>query len=280
MTRARITLRRQMKSKLLAAPYIAWMAIFIIVPLAVVAWFAFTDPTTGQLTLVNIKEIKTYLPTFADSLWLAALSALICLVIGYPVAYAVANMSPSRQRVMILLIMLPMCMSFLLRTLALVSILEDTGLINRMLSALGFGTVKLIRTPGAVVLGMVYNYLPYMILPLYSVLTKINKSHIEAAQDLGCGGGHVLTKVILPLSVPGIISGVTMVFVPAVSTFYISKKLGGTGTAMVGDIIESQFKASYNMNAGAAMSLGLMLIIFLCMWIMNKFTDSEEVSLI
>jgi spermidine/putrescine transport system permease protein len=176
--------------------------------------------------------------------------------------------------------MLPMCMSFLLRTLALVAFLEDTGLINNALASLGLGRVRLIRTPGAVVLGMVYNYLPYMILPLYSVLTKINPNLIEAAQDLGCSGRNVFSKVVLPLSVPGIISGVTMVFVPAVSTFYISKKLGGTGTAMIGDIIESQFKASYNMNVGAAMSLGLMVLIFLCMWIMNIFTDSEEVSLI
>ncbi len=268
-----------MKSKLLAAPYIAWMAIFIIVPLAVVAYFAFTDGS-GAFTLANFKDIKAYLPTFADSLWLAAISTLICLVIGYPVAYAIANMAPARQRALILLVMLPMCMSFLLRTLALVAFLEDTGLINNALASLGLGRVRLIRTPGAVVLGMVYNYLPYMILPLYSVLTKINPNLIEAAQDLGCSGRNVFSKVVLPLSVPGIISGVTMVFVPAVSTFYISKKLGGTGTAMIGDIIESQFKASYNMNVGAAMSLGLMVLIFLCMWIMNIFTDSEEVSLI
>ena len=149
-----------------------------------------------------------------------------------------------------------------------------------MLLSLGLKRVTLIRTHGAVIFGMVYNYLPYMILPLYSVLAKINPRLIEAAQDLGCSGRLVLAKVILPLSVPGIVSGVTMVFVPAVSTFYISKKLGGTGTAMIGDIIESQFKASYDLNVGAAMSLGLMVIIFLCMWVMNKFTDSEEVDLI
>ena len=180
---------------------------------------------------------------------------------------------------MILLVMLPMCMSFLLRTMALVAILEDTGLLNQLFQALGFGPVTLMRTPAAVVLGMVYNYLPYMILPLYSVLVKINPSVIEAAQDLGCSSGKVLTRVMLPLSLPGIVSGVTMVFVPAVSTFYISKKLGGTGTAMIGDIIESQFKTTYNINVGAAMSLCLMVIIFICMGIMNRFTDSDDVSL-
>ena len=181
---------------------------------------------------------------------------------------------------MTLLLLLPMCTSFLLRTLALVSLLEDTGVINRLLGLIGIGPVTLLRTPAAVIFGMVYNYLPYMILPLYSVLIKINPSLVEAAQDLGCNGFQVLTKVYMPLSVPGIISGVTMVFVPAVSTFYISKKLGGTGTAMIGDVIESQFKSSYNFNVGAAMSLGLMIIVFICMGIMNKFTDNDEVALV
>lgn len=279
MKRGRKSLRQRMKTKFLASPYIVWMIIFIVIPLTVVAYFAFTD-ANGQFTLANIKEIEAYLPTFADSLWIAAISALLCLLIGYPVAYVIAHASPAKQRILILLLMLPMCMSFLLRTLALVAILEDTGIINRMLLSLGLKRVTLIRTHGAVIFGMVYNYLPYMILPLYSVLAKINPRLIEAAQDLGCSGRLVLAKVILPLSVPGIVSGVTMVFVPAVSTFYISKKLGGTGTAMIGDIIESQFKASYDLNVGAAMSLGLMVIIFLCMWVMNKFTDSEEVDLI
>ena len=268
-----------MKSKWFASPYIVWMVLFILSPLGVCAYFAFTDIHTGRFTLDNIKAIGAYLPTFVDSLWLAAISAVICLVLGYPVAYAIANAKPSRQRFMILLVMLPMCMSFLLRTMALVAILEDTGLLNQLFQALGFGPVTLMRTPAAVVLGMVYNYLPYMILPLYSVLVKINPSVIEAAQDLGCSSGKVLTRVMLPLSLPGIVSGVTMVFVPAVSTFYISKKLGGTGTAMIGDIIESQFKTTYNINVGAAMSLCLMVIIFICMGIMNRFTDSDDVSL-
>ena len=187
-----------MKSKWFASPYIVWMVLFILIPLGACAYFAFTDIHTGQFTLDNIKAIGAYLPTFVDSLWLAAISAVICLVLGYPVAYAIANAKPSRQRFMILLVMLPMCMSFLLRTMALVAILEDTGLLNQLFQALGFGPVTLMRTPAAVVLGMVYNYLPYMILPLYSVLVKINPSVIEAAQDLGCSSGKVLTRVMLP----------------------------------------------------------------------------------
>ncbi len=268
------------RAKLLAAPYILWMALFTIIPLAVVFYFAFTDNATGQFTFSNITGLKQYLPTFADSLWLAIISAACCLVIGYPMTYAIAHASPAAQRIMTLLLLLPMCTSFLLRTLALVAMLEDTGVINQLLGIFGIGPVTMLRTPTAVVFGMVYNYLPYMILPLYSVLVKINPALVEAAQDLGCNGFQVLSKVYLPLSIPGIISGVTMVFVPAVSTFYISKKLGGTGTAMIGDVIESQFKASYNFNVGAAMSLCLMVIVFICMGIMNKFTDNDEVTLV
>ena len=172
--------------------------------------------------------------------------------------------------------MLPMCMSFLLRTLAWVAMLEDTGILNQLLGSLGIGPLPLIRTNGAVILGMVYNYLPYMILPLYTVIMKIDPRLIEAAQDLGCNGRQVFAQVTLPLSVPGIISGLTMVFVPAVSTFYISQKLGSTGTTMIGDVIESQFKTAYNPNLGAALSLVMMVLIFLCIGFMNRFTDQEE----
>ncbi len=269
-----------MKAKILAVPYMIWMAIFTVAPLLVVAYFAFTNRATGEFTLANLNAIKNYLPTFIDSLWLAAISALLCLIIGYPVAYTIAHAKPSTQRLLVLLVMLPMCMSFLLRTLALVAILEDTGIVNKLLGVFGIGPFKLIRTHSAVVLGMVYNYLPYMILPLYSVLTKLSPRLIEAAHDLGCSGVRIFTRIYLPLTLPGIISGITMVFVPAVSTFYISKKLGGTGTAMVGDIIESQFKATYDMNVGAAMSLGLMVIVLISMSIISRFTNDGEVDLI
>ena len=267
------------KAKLLATPYLVWMVIFIVVPLGVVVYFAFTGDD-GKFTLSNLGEITTYLPTFFDSLSLAAVSAVICLLIGYPSAYVIAKAPANRQRFLIMLIMLPMCMSFLLRTLALVAMLEDQGIINNLLWSLGLNRVSLIRRPAAVILGMVYNYLPYMIMPLHSVLVKMDSRLIEASQDLGCNGFKVFSKVILPMSVPGIISGVTMVFVPAVSTFYISKKLGGTSTAMIGDIIESQFKTSYNLNVGAAMSLVLMVIVLICMGIMNKFTGDGEVDLL
>ncbi len=265
-----------MKNKLVSAPYLVWMMIFIIIPLGIVVYFAFTDSITGSFTFNNIAKISNYLPIFLNSIWLALIAAVICLIIGYPVALFIAHSKPSTQRFLILLVMLPMCMSFLLRTLAWVALLEDTGIINSFLRKIGIGPLPLIRTNGAVILGMVYNYLPYMILPLYTVIIKINPLLIEAAQDLGCDGAAVFRKVTLPLSTPGIISGFTMVFVPAVSTFYISKKLGTPSTALIGDVIEAQFKAAYNPNLGAALSLILMILIFICMGVMNKFSYEDE----
>ena len=265
-----------MKNKLLAAPYIVWMALFIVVPLGIVVYYAVTDSITGQFTFANITGMGAYLSIFLRSIWLSLFAALICLVIGYPVAYFISQCSPSTQRFLQMLIMLPMCMSFLLRTLAWVAMLEDTGIFNTFLSHLGIAPLPLIRTSGAVILGMVYNYLPYMILPLLSVMSKLDPRLIEAAADLGCPPSKVFSKVILPLSYPGILSGLTMVFVPAVSTFYISQKLGSTGTTLIGDVIESQFKTAYNPNLGAAMSLVLMILIFLCVSIMNRFGESGD----
>lgn len=267
-----------MKNRLLSGPYLVWMAIFTIVPLLIVAYFAFTDFETGRFTLDNIISMGGYMPIFLRSIWLAALSSVICLVLGYPVAWCIAQAPATRQRFLYMLVMLPMCISFLLRTLAWVALLEDTGIINSFLGKLGISPLPLIRNSGAVILGMVYNYLPYMIMPLYTVIMKIDPRLIEAAQDLGCDGSQVFRKVTLPLSVPGIVSGVTMVFVPAVSTFYISQKLGSSGTTLIGDVIESQFKTAYNPNLGAAMSLVLMVLIFVCIGIMNRFTgDDDEV---
>ena len=265
-----------MKSKCLAAPYIVWMVLFTLIPLGIVFYYALTDSMTGQFTLANLASIGTYLPIFLRSIWLSLFASLICLVIGYPVAYFIAQCKPLTQRFLEMLIMLPMCMSFLLRTLAWVAMLEDTGIINNFIRAIGLNPLPLIRTNGAVILGMVYNYLPYMILPLYTVIMKIDSRLIEAARDLGCTPSQVFTKVILPLSGPGILSGVTMVFVPAVSTFYISQKLGSTGTTLIGDVIESQFKTAYNPNLGAAMSLILMVLIFICVSIMNHFGENED----
>ena len=265
-----------MKNKLLAAPYIVWMVLFTLIPLGIVFYYALTDSMTGQFTLANLASIGTYLPIFLRSIWLSLFASLICLVIGYPVAYFIAQCRPLTQRFLEMLIMLPMCMSFLLRTLAWVAMLEDTGIINNFIRAVRLNPLPLIRTNGAVILGMVYNYLPYMILPLYTVIMKIDRRLIEAASDLGCTPSQVFTKVILPLSGPGILSGLTMVFVPAVSTFYISQKLGSTGTTLIGDVIESQFKTAYNPNLGAAMSLILMVLIFVCVSIMNRFGENED----
>ena len=253
------------------------MALFTIVPLAIVAYFAFTDSQTGEFTIKNIANLGNYMPILIKSIWLALISSLICLVIGYPVAYYIAGCKETTQRFLYMLVMLPMCISFLLRTLAWVALTEDTGIINNIITALGMEPLPLIRNNGAVVLGMVYNYLPYMIMPLYTVIMKIDRRLIEAAEDLGCNGANVFKRVILPLSVPGIISGFTMVFVPAVSTFYISQKLGSSGTTLIGDVIESQFKTAYNPNLGAALSLVLMVMIFVCIGVMNRFSDDEEV---
>lgn len=262
----------------LTIPYVIWMAVFILIPLGVVMFYALTDPATGLFSLDNLSKIFTgaFPRIFLRSVWYSLVASLICLVIGYPVAYFIARQRPGVQRFLYLLVMLPMCMSFLLRTLAWVGLLRDTGIINQFLGLFGIGPLPLIRTTGAVILGMVYNYLPYMIMPLYTVIVKLDPRLIEAAQDLGCDSFQVFRRVILPLSVPGIVSGITMVFVPAVSTFYISQKLGGTNNTMIGDVIELQFKGSLNRNFGAAMSLVLMLLVFVSIWLMNRFTDDEE----
>ena len=269
-----------MKTKSLAAPYLVWMILFTVVPLGIVVWYALTDSVTGAFTLSNLARVGTYTPIFIKSVWLAMLSAIICLAVGYPVAYFIAGTGARAQRILYMLLMLPMCMSFLLRTLAWVALLEDTGIINNAIRAMGLRPLPLIRNDAAVVLGMVYNYLPYMIMPLYTVLIKMDDRLIEAAEDLGCRPAQVFGRVILPLSVPGIISGVTMVFVPAVSTFYISQKMGSSGTTLIGDVIESQFKAAYNPNLGAALSLILMALVLLCVAVMNRFSDGEEVATI
>ena len=263
-------------SKLLSAPYSIWVTVFIVLPMLLVAWFAFTDGE-GNFTLENLLSVGQYSNVFLRSIWLGALATAISLVLGYPLAYIIAKMAPKRQSVMVMLVMLPMWMNFLLRTYAWMTLLEDNGLINSALSAIGLPRVHMINTAGAVVLGMVYNYIPYMILPLYSVLTKIDQSVIEAAQDLGADDRKVFLRVVLPMSMPGVISGVTMVFVPAVSTFIISKMLGGGGNLLIGDLIEMQFLGSaYNPNLGSAISLVLMVIILICMGIMNQFDDGES----
>ena len=269
-------MKKRNNSILLSTPYILWMLAFTLIPLAVVGYYALTDVETGALTLANLRDLGAYLPVLWQSIVYSLVSAFICLLLGYPVAYYIAHRTPLVQKFLYMLVMLPMCMSFLLRTLAWVGLLQDTGIINTLLGYVGIGPLKLIRTPGAVVLGMVYNYLPYMILPLYATIVKIDRRLIEAAEDLGCNGVQIFTRVIFPLSMPGILSGITMVFVPAVSTFYISQKLGSTDTVLIGDVIERMFKQADNPNLGAALSLVLMLLVFVCTGIMNRFGGDEE----
>jgi len=267
---------KKTNSVLLSLPYIIWMVVFTLIPLCVVCYYALTDPATGAFTFENLKDLGEYWDELGQSILYSLISAFICLLLGYPVAYFIAHQGKVAQKILYMLVMLPMCMSFLLRTLAWVGLLQDTGIINDFLDLIGIGRLQLIRTPGAVILGMVYNYLPYMILPLYAIIVKIDHRLVEAAEDLGCNSLQVFTKVILPLSVPGILSGITMVFVPAVSTFYISQKLGNSDTVLIGDIIERLFKQGNNANLGAALSLVLMILVFVCTGIMNRFGGDEE----
>lgn len=260
--------------RLASAPYLAWSILFIIAPLLLVVYYAFTD-AAGNFTWANITALDGYVGIFMRSVWFGLAATAISLVLAYPLAYIISQVSSHRQRTMVMLIMLPMWMNFLLRTYSWMTILEDTGLINTLLGKLGIGPLHMINTPGAVILGMVYNFLPYMIMPLYTVMSRMDKSVIEAAQDLGCSRLQVLGRVIFPLSMPGVASGITMVFVPSVSTFYISQKLGGGKFMLIGDVIEMQFQTSYNYNLGASLSLVLMVLIVLSMVIMNTYTDQS-----
>ena len=270
--------RKRLQNSLITAPYTIWMAIFVLVPIALVVYYALTDEN-GKFTLQNIASIVDYSKTFVLSLELALISTAICLLLAYPLAYTISRMHSRRQSTMVMLIMLPMWMNFLIRTYAWMTILEGNGLINRFVRMFGFEGFHMINTNGAVVLGMVYNFLPYMILPIYTVLTKIEHSTIEAAQDLGASRVNVFRRVLLPMSVPGVISGITMVFVPAVSTFVISKLLGGGKTFLIGDIIENYFlgnTGTVNYNIGAALSLVLMILILISMAVMNHFDKDES----
>ena len=263
------------KNKWTAAPYLVWMAIFVIVPLLMVIYYALTNDA-GQFTLENIFMIGRYSSVYGRSLLLAAEATIICLIVAFPVGYFLSRLDGNKQHIMLMLLMLPMWMNFLLRTYAWMTLLENNGLINRLLGVFGIGPFHMINTSGAVVLGMVYNYLPYMILPLYTAMTKIDHSIVEAAQDLGANTRRIVTRVLIPMSTPGIATGITMVFVPSVSTFVISRMLGGGSNLLIGDLIELQFLGnSYNFHVGSAMSLVLMVIVLLCMSFTSSFDDSE-----
>ena len=275
------------KRSLFAVPYVIWMALFVVVPILIMVAYAFTaiDPVTNasQITAENFTRMGVYLSVFLRSFWLALLATLVCFLIGYPVSYWMAKEGPRFQRVAMALIMLPMWMNFLLRTYSWMSILENNGLLNQLFRAVGLldllavDHIQMIGTSGAVVLGMVYNYLPFMILPIYSVIVKLDGSLLEAARDLGADSARVFLKVIFPMSLPGILSGVTMVFVPSVSTFAISNLLGGGNQLMLGDLIELQFLGgAYNPHLGAAISMVMMVIVVVCMVVMNHFGEGEE----
>ena len=271
-----------------AIPYVIWMALFVVAPIIMVVIYAFST-SVGGFTLDNFAKMGTYTVVFTRSFKLALIATAICVLIGYPVSYKKSKEGPRFQRLAMVLIMLPMWMNFLLRTYSWMAILENNGLLNQLFRKIGlialynniFGTdisfFRMINTQGAVVLGMVYNYLPFMILPIYSVIVKLDHSLIEAARDLGANSVQVFRRVILPLSLPGVLSGITMVFVPSVSTFAISKMLGGGTEMLLGDLIEQQYMGgAYNPYLGAAISLVMMVIVVICMVVMNRFGEGEE----
>ncbi len=268
--------RSSLLQRFVAAPYTVWSVLFIVIPLIMVVYYTFTDGT-GSFTFQNIEKLaeKEYLSIFSRSVAYAFLATVICLLIAFPLAYFVSQSKPRTQKLAIMLIMLPMWTNLVIRTYSLGNLIEDTGVINTALGLLD-DPIHMINTPFAVILGMVYNYLPFMVLPIYTVISKLDKNVIEASQDLGCNKFQVIMKVILPLSKSGIVSGITMVFVPAISTFYISKKLGGTDNRLIGEVIEDSFLNSENWNFGSAISFILMIIIMLSIAVINKFSDDEE----
>ena len=283
--------QRSLIQRLCLAPYSVWAALFIVVPLLFVAYYAFTD-NSFHFTFDNItrfftatssitedsgatREVRTYLLIFMRSLKLAVISTLICLLMGYPMAYIISKSSARTQKILITLIMIPMWMNFLIRTYAWMTILQDPGILNGLLKLVGFRPVHIIGTESAVVIGMVYDYFPYMILPIYSVMAKMDEKLIEAALDLGCNGFGVLRRVIWPLSLPGVFSGITMVLIPSISTFYISQKLGNGKFYLIGDAIEGQYAAN-NLHFAAAIAFILMVILLVCMAFMQRAANRRS----
>ena len=258
-------------SSIAAAPHIFWAVLFIVLPLLIVIVYAFTDPE-GAFTLENVNSLKDYVSIFGLSIELSVIATFICLLIGYPLAYIIARSKPQHQKIYIMLLMLPMWTNLLIRTYSIMAILDDGGFINTILGT----SFHIVGTKGAVIFGMVYDFLPYMVLPIYTCVSKIDKHMWEVASDLGCNTFTTLTKVIFPLSLSGIISGVTMVFVPSISTFYISQKLGGGSFDLLGDVIERQFKNAVTYHTGAAISLVMMILILISVAVMNRFSDGEE----
>ncbi len=261
--------------RIAAIPHVVWTVLFITAPLLFVVYFAFTD-RNGQFTLENILSLNQYSGTFVMSLGFSLIATTVCLLIGYPLAYCMSKTSPRTRNILVVLMVLPTWISLLIRTYSLMALLDNGGIVSGFLVKLGFEKLTFIGTEGAVILGMVYDFLPYMVMPIYNSVSKLDKRYLEAANDLGCNGFQTLTKVVLPLTVPGIVSGVTMVFVPSISTFYISQKLGGGSFDLIGDTIERQFQNAITYHTGAAVSLVMMILILISMAIMNRFSDGKE----
>lgn len=257
-----------------AAPHIFWAILFIILPLIIVIYYAFTDEN-GAFSFDNILSLGDYIPIFVLSIELSVIATFVCLLVGYPMAYIMARSKPEHQKIFVMLLMLPMWTNLLIRTYSIMAILDDGGLLNTLLNA----SMHIVGTKGAVIFGMVYDFLPYMVLPIYTCISKIDKHMWEAASDLGCNTFEVITKVIFPLSMSGVISGVTMVLVPSISTFYISQKLGGGTFELIGDTIERQFVTGAY-NVGGAISLVMMILILISIGVMNRFSEEDEGGII
>lgn len=263
---------KTISGRIAAYPHIVWTAMFIVMPLIFVIYFAFTD-ASGNFTFDNILSLREHMHTFALSVSLSIIATFFCFILGYPLAYIMSKSGKRGQKILIMLIMLPMWTNLLIRTYSMMAIMDDGGILNGILTYFGFNKIHLIGTKGAVIFGMAYDFFPYMVLPLFTAVSKIDKNLLEAAADLGCSHFKVLTKVVLPMSSSGIISGITMVFVPSISTFYISQKLGGGTFDLLGDTIERQFQNVNTYNTGAAISLVMMVLVLLSLWFMNKFAD-------
>lgn len=266
---------RPLFQRLAAAPHIVWAVLFILAPMLFVLYFAFTDGN-GNFTTDNITAMGQYSHTFILSIAFALIATVVCLLIGYPLAYFMSRTSPRTRKVLMVLIMLPMWCNLLIRTYALMALLDNGGLLNSFLENIGMQRLPIVGTDFGVILGMIYDFLPYMVLPIFTVMTKLDNRYIEAAHDLGCSNLQTLFRVVVPMTVSGVVSGVTMVFVPSISTFYISQKLGAGKIDLVGDTIERLFQNTSTYGVGATMSLIMMVLIIVSVCIMNRFTDNEE----
>ena len=267
-------MKKNLFQRLAAAPHIVWMILFIVAPMLFVLYFAFTD-TDGIFSLSNITSLSQYGNVFVLSIAFALIATAVCLLIGYPLAYFMSRCKPRTQKILMVLIMLPMWCNLLIRTYALMALLDNGGLLNSLLESIGLHKIPIVGSDAGVILGMVYDFLPYMVLPIFTSMTKLDNRYIEAAHDLGCNHFQTMIKVVMPLTISGVVSGITMVFVPSISTFYISQKLGAGKIDLIGDTIERLFQNPSTYNVGAVISLVMMILILISVWIMNKFSDDE-----